>query len=135
MDKKIYAFTDQEHAVIKVALGALAAVLEHPHPAKQVMQALMLMAAPDLKDPARHVDRLLDGQGLDIGEVVNILGAPEGDPYVAAAENHSLVYSGKVELDGRPIVCEGEGGAQVMCWLWVSNEAAGGDPEDDDEPA
>lgn len=64
-------------------------------------------------------------QHLSFAECVRLHAAPEDDPYVAAARQSPLVLDSEcnVEIDDRTVTSEGEGGAWVMAWLWVADEA------------
>jgi len=66
----------------------------------------------------------LKENGLTIGECVRALSVENDNPYVRAAR--ALVAGGDdVEVDDSTTLSEGEGGAWVLSWLWVSNEEAG----------
>lgn len=43
------------------------------------------------------------------------------DPYAIVAARH-FGSEGEIEIDDRTVVSQGEGGAYVLAWLWVSNE-------------
>jgi hypothetical protein len=133
MKPSLYALTDAEHATVLAAL-------------RDYQDYLTVHGAPraDLHDIATNggaiapldddqVDRLcesLNHEGLTFGEVVNLLGDDEQAPHAAGANKHRLVQEGTLEVDPVTVVSRSaDGGAYVMCWLWVSDELAGVEPE------
>ena len=77
--------------------------------------------------------RQLIAAGLSFGEAVNAFGEaqtanePDCAAFIDAAPNRT-----DLEYDDVPIVSQSDDGAYVMCWQWVSNEAAGISPDEDD---
>lgn len=134
----LYALTPAQHATVMAALR----LYQHElgiHTSYVHYDAIRTIASGDESWPrltAKQIDPLckgLDHGGLDIGDVVNILGAADDDPYVAAAQEKNT--SDSVSLDGNPVVSYGEGGAQVMAWIWVSDDDAGVEGEGEGEEA
>lgn len=59
--------------------------------------------------------------GLRFGEIIDVYGEKDANPYVTAAAEDA----GDLVLDSSPVVSEGEEGAYVLMWKFISNEAAG----------
>lgn len=74
---------------------------------------------------ADEIDQLvedLNHLGLTFGDIINVIGKDDSDPYVAAAREHHLLEEGTLEVDLPAVVSEStDGGAYVMAWLWVDN--------------
>lgn len=73
-----------------------------------------------------HAEALqaLKADGLTIGECVDVLAAPDDDPYVRAARD-SIVGDDDVQIDAKTVTSQGDNGAWVLSWMWVSNGEAG----------
>lgn len=66
----------------------------------------------------------LKAEGLSFADCISVFAEPENNPYVLAARE--CVEEGELEIDSKTVVSEGsDGGAYVMAWRWISNEAAG----------
>lgn len=53
--------------------------------------------------------------------------------YRDAAEGLNFVREGECEIDDWAVVSKGDdGGAYVMAWVWVTDEQAGIDPEEEE---
>lgn len=62
--------------------------------------------------------------GLTFSECIELFGADDSDPYVAAAQ--SKAQEGDLEVDVPTVVSRGDDdGAYVQAWVWVSNREAG----------
>lgn len=66
----------------------------------------------------------LKEEGLTIGECIRALASPEDDPFIRKARD-LIVGSNDVDIDDQTIASQGENGAWVLAWQWVSNEQAG----------
>lgn len=64
----------------------------------------------------------LKAAGLQFGQIIEVYGTDEANPYVTAAAEAS--DEGLI-LDPTPVVSEGEEGAYVLMWKWISNQTAG----------
>ena len=106
--KALYALTPEEHATV---LGAL----------RHYQRDMSTAAVEQIE----QLIQSLNHHGLEFGEVVNLIGVDEDNPYVAAAHEHRLLSEGTLEVDPKTITRESDEGAYVMAWLWVSNEDAG----------
>jgi len=62
--------------------------------------------------------------GLTIGECLQVLAAPEDDPYVSAARE-ATASNADIRIDVHTATARGEGGAWVLSWLWISDRQAG----------
>lgn len=78
------------------------------------------MDKPDLNAALKA---LVD-QGLSFSDCVKAFGAPEGDPFAAAAEE-MYVIEGSIEIDATTVLSQSAAGAYVMAWVWVDNSDAG----------
>ena len=58
---------------------------------------------------------------------------PVAAQYRAAAQNNTISQEGKLEVDDGAVVSMGDDkGAYVQAWLWVSDEDAGIESDDDE---
>lgn len=129
MDKKLYALTEAEYATVLAALRCYQQnmLMNGGDPPFDVAE---IATSCDTITPlsADDIDGLCEGmnhEGLDIGEVVNVLGVKGENLYVEAARHHSLVTCDRIVLDDQPVVSVADSGAHVMAWLWIDNELVG----------
>lgn len=66
----------------------------------------------------------LKAQGLAFSDCIAAFAAPKDDPFAAAARTH-YHQENSMEVDDNTIVCVGDEGAFVQCWLWIGNGEAG----------
>jgi hypothetical protein len=83
-----------------------------------------------------NVEKLQDlaKAGLTFGECAAFFGERQAklEPGLTAYAN-AVPTNDELETDEHPIVSAGgDGGAFVMCWKWVSDEAAGIEDDEDD---
>jgi hypothetical protein len=131
MKPSLYVLTDAQHATVLAALRNLQNTPSYSIPSAIKDIATNGGTVTPLDDKA--IDQLCEGlnhTGLSFGEVVNLLGEDESNPYVAGAAEHHL--ANEREFDGKVMVSDGgDDGAYVMCWLWVSDELAGVTPAEE----
>lgn len=122
--KALYALTPEEHATVLAAL-------RHYQGAAEDLGRLPATVAdiatndgtvtPLLAFEVGQLCEDLNNHGLSAGEALNIVGADEDNPYVAAAQNHRLISEGTLEVTAPAIVSPGDDGAYMMAWLWIDN--------------
>lgn len=129
----LYALTEAQHATVLAALRYY----------QRDMLTLRTSGVYDIATSAgtlepltaSEIDGLCDNlncKSLTFGDIVNLLGEDESNPYVAGASEHRLAND--LEFDGKVMVSNGDdGGAYVMCWLWVSDSLAGIAPDDEED--
>lgn len=78
--------------------------------------------------------RALIAEGLTIGETLNVFGEHQAatDPGAQAFIDAAPDRDG-ISYDATPIVSQSDDGAYVSGWVWVSNEAAGLEPDEEGE--
>lgn len=64
----------------------------------------------------------LKAAGLQFGEIIEVYGSDDANPYATAAADHA---NDDLILDPSPVVSEADEGAYVLMWKWISNMAAG----------
>jgi hypothetical protein len=77
----------------------------------------------------------LKAQGLTFGDCIRGFGVDRGSDAYARAAFQKRHRDGEIEIDDCTVVSlSDDGGAYVMAWIWVSDEAAGisRDSEDDE---
>jgi hypothetical protein len=135
MTQALYALNDAQHATVLAALRyyqqARAVLQDVPFNVRDIATNSDTVTPLTAVEVGQLCDNL-NHHGLTFGEIVNILGADSG-PYVEAAHEHRLLSEGTLEVDGKTIVSESEGGAYVMAWLWVDVPGGDEDGEEDDE--
>lgn len=62
--------------------------------------------------------------GTQIGDCIRAYAVANEDPYVAKARELT-VGDDDVEIDDSTVTSNGDDGAFVLCWMWVSNKEAG----------
>lgn len=134
----LYAFDAAPHATVLAALRVYQIELQRLGAVPSNLIDIATNGGTVTPLNAAGIDALcesLNHKGLTFGDVVNLLGEDESNPYVAGASEHRLAND--LSFDGKVMVSNGDdSGAYVMCWLWVSDELAGVEPDDDDdEPA
>lgn len=129
---RLYPLTDAEHATVLAALRMYQAELDY-----QAVKGVKVLPGhlgeistksgtlvPLTGAETEQLAESLNHNGLAFGEIVNLIGVDDSNPYVAAAHEHRLLNEGTLEVDGKTVVSESENGAYVMAWLWVDNDDA-----------
>jgi hypothetical protein len=128
--KALYALTERQHATILAALRFYQEEGLDELPNDIATDCGTVKALDDAEIDALCEE--INHSGLEFGQCVQILGEDDSDPYVAAALDH--VRDGELEVDVPTIVSRGEDdGAYVMSWIWIENEEAGIETEQEEK--
>ena len=117
----LYALTGQDRFTIYAALRVL-------QEAPALIELVGATTALD-KEGIDVLCKSITRPGMEFEQITPLFGHDERNRYVACARN--LAREGELEVDIPALVCDGEEGAYVMAWLWVSRRDAGLDSADD----
>lgn len=111
----LYALTGQDRLTILAALRLLQETAAH------------IVGLGTIKALGKEgIDVLCESilrPGMEFEEITPLFGHDERNRYFAFARN--LAREGELEVDVPALICEGEEGAYVMAWLWVSRKDVG----------